>query len=59
MGHGDSRMVERVYGRLSSDLLGERIAATLGCDAFVTSAGGFGWTHWTRWTVAICEIVEK
>jgi len=38
MGHADSRMVERVYGRLSSEQLGQRIAATLGCDTFVTAS---------------------
>ncbi len=38
MGHVDTRMVERVYGRLSPQVLGERIAAALGPENCNTSA---------------------
>jgi len=49
MGHVDTRMVERVYGRLSPEALAERLAAALGperCSTFVTAraktAGSIG-----------------
>ena len=48
MGHADTRMVERVYGRLPIQTLASRIAAAMGpehCSTFVTApvdSAGFG-----------------
>ncbi len=48
MGHADTRMVERVYGRLPVQTLASRIAAAMGsenCSTFVTApvdSAGFG-----------------
>ncbi len=48
MGHADTRMVERVYGRLPIHALASRIAAAMGpenCSTFVTApvdSAGFG-----------------
>lgn len=35
LGHADSRMVERVYGRITPEALGEALAARLGCSTSV------------------------
>ena len=42
MGHADSRMVERVYGRLPTDALAARLASAIGqtdCSVFATDGG--------------------
>jgi|GEM_PF-3742039 len=41
MGHADTRMVERVYGRMPIDDLERRLAAAIGqsdCSAFATDS---------------------
>lgn len=38
LGHADSRMVERVYGRLDVAQLAQRIASALGCSTGVTDS---------------------
>ena len=42
MGHADSRMVKRVYGRLPTDALAARLASAIGqpdCSVFATESG--------------------
>jgi integrase len=52
MGHVDSRMVERVYGRLPTDQLAERLAQELGANVCLMSASvpRTRWIPWTHWT---------
>lgn len=40
--HRDSRMVERVYGRIAPDALGTLLRARVGCDTGVPDGRGFG-----------------
>lgn len=47
MGHADSRMVERAYGRLPTDALARRLAAATGQQRICNRQGRISRIRWT------------
>ena len=60
MGHADSRMVERVYGRLEPAALAKLIAkATGSTSAMLSRQSEIRWIWWTDWTLAASRLRVK